>query len=175
MSTDDELRLCADAFITHLGYISARNKIDRLCKLFNAAQEILWKRDSYPAQFDAVCEAAVAKYGEDVVNQQLDAAHATLKKDRGMKPRTVMWFVLALVFAKNPMESFIDDDDVVISHGEDIDAQVYHLTRGTNEAWDDNLRILPGLTQLARAKDVVNSLYVTINMLASTSIESLIS
>jgi hypothetical protein len=177
MSADqpDDLRACVDAFTTYLGYHSARNKIDRLSKLFSAAEKIMWEGNSYPAQFDAMYKTVVAKYGKDVVDQQLGAARTTLKEEAGMKPLAAMWIVLALVFAKRPVEFFSDGEGSTMSHGVDIDAQVCHLSGGRTEAWDENLRMHPGLVRLTDAREAVNSLYITLNILTATSIESLIS
>jgi len=179
MSTgvQDELQSCVSAFPSMHGYASARKMVDSICELFSGAQKLLWKSDSYLEQFEAMRQAAVEKHGDLIVEQQLEAAHALWKDDPGLTPITVIWFVLALSLAKDPVLSFTAGDEArtEISHGDDIDAQVCNMTHGDTKAWDEYLRIHPGLLQLSSACEAVNSLWWNVNLIANTAIRPLVS
>jgi hypothetical protein len=156
------------------GYASARKMVDSICELFSDAQKLLWKGDSYLEQFEAMRRAAVEKHGDLIVGQQLEAAHALWKDDQGLKPITAVWFVLALSLSKDPVLSFTVGD-TEISHGDDIGAQVCNMTHGDRKAWDESLRIHPGLLRLSSACEAVSSLWWNINLIANTPISPLVS
>lgn len=161
---DADMAMLASSIEYLTAYNNAGVKIWKLTQLFQKANHILEER-SYREVYNDLWAKAKETYGEGAVNELHTTVSNRLEEEedahgKNMTSFTCIWFVLALVFAKHPVESFANEHSSETSYGIDVCAQVFHLMGGNEGAWDDNAQIHSRLLNLASSEfvGIVNGL-----------------
>jgi hypothetical protein len=130
-------------------YYAAIRHMRRMAKLFHNATVIL-ERGRFYEEVANLTSVAVAEYGEESVRVVVDRVRGRVPYEiYTVSPHASMWIAMALAFAHNPVDEYMDEDNHIVTLGGDIWAQVCHSTRGARGAWDQYAQIHPGMLSMA--------------------------
>jgi len=145
VTRDNVLDLLKQATEHSIEYQAAVRQLHKTAKLFKTAALMLESGRLYE-EIANLTSVAVSEYGEDCVSEVVKRA---APHSETLSHRACMWVAVALAFAHNPVEEYLDNTNQVHTMGNDIWAQVCHTTRGAHGAWDEYAQLHPGLLRMA--------------------------